>query len=78
MHGSEFEQAEFATFSLEKARLSGASGWSWWDYQEVRWYDYYFPDDAFLHPEQMGTFFSELEQPAGANYLFRHRGRSVQ
>ncbi len=79
MHGSEFEQAEFATFSLEKARLSGASGWSWWDYQEVRWYDYYFPDDAFLHPEQMGTFFSMLHLgDANADWYYKPAIARVQ
>lgn len=47
MQGTEADQAEFVAFSLEKSRASGASGWSWWMFQEWRWWHVYF-DEPYL------------------------------
>lgn len=39
MHGTEAEQAAFVQASLEYTRAAGGSGWSWWVFQDFRWYD---------------------------------------
>jgi hypothetical protein len=39
LNGNEDEQADFAQFSLNEVRNAGASGNSWWQFQEVFWWD---------------------------------------
>ncbi|MCO6484128.1 MAG: cellulase family glycosylhydrolase [Flavobacteriales bacterium] len=39
MHGTEAQQAAFAQASLEYTRAAGGSGWSWWVFQDFRWYN---------------------------------------
>jgi hypothetical protein len=40
MYGSEQEQADFAESSFHISRQCGASGWSWWNFQDYTYYGY--------------------------------------
>lgn len=61
MEGDEQDQAEFVAMSLEKTRMNGGSGWSWWYFQEMRWWTLYYPNDAYLYPGNMrGIYYALL------------------
>lgn len=67
MHGNEADQAAFAAFSLETTRTCGASGWSWWMFQEWRWWDYYYPTDAYTYADQSREVFFGMLHLGDAN-----------
>jgi hypothetical protein len=39
LNGTEAEQAVFANFALNETRNAGSSGMSWWQFQDVHWYN---------------------------------------
>lgn len=49
MFGSESQQEQFAEQSLADARNAGASGYSWWSFQNVYWY-HYLPPHPIEYP----------------------------
>lgn len=76
MYGSEQEQADFAQHSLAVSRNAGASGYAWWAFQNVYWYDintgsFDYPEDFFglLHDGngQAGVW---SEKPAAAAFQY--------
>lgn len=62
MHGTEAEQAAFATSSLTLSRACGASGWSWWGFQEFRWYNVTDPEwsDVIKPKDILGMYYGLL------------------
>ncbi|MEB2342743.1 MAG: T9SS type A sorting domain-containing protein [Flavobacteriia bacterium] len=74
MDGTEAEQADFVQWSLGLTRQYGGSGWSWWYFQEFRWWDYYYPNNtsdaigpAYKHGDLMHGIYYALLKPGDAN-----------
>lgn len=78
MNGTEAEQADFAAWSLNLARQCGASGWSWWMFQEWRWYDV--DPFAYTHADWMiQVYYGLLKQgDANADYCDKPAVTEVQ
>ena len=56
LNGTLADQRDFASFSLDAVCNCGASGYSWWQYQDVSW-----RTDS-LHPEYGSDFYGLLEK----------------
>jgi hypothetical protein len=74
MDGTEADQADFVQWSLDITRQYGGSGWSWWYFQEFRWWDFYYPlnttdnvGPAYKHYDLMRGIYYALLKPGDAN-----------
>lgn len=72
MEGTEEDQRAFAEQSLALTRQCGGSGWSWWNFQEYLWWDYYLPmghpdGPAYTHEGLMRGIYYAMLHPGDAN-----------
>jgi len=72
MEGTEEDQRHFAEWTLALTRQCGGSGWSWWYFQEFRWWDYYYPmghpdGPAYTHADRMRGIYYAMLHPGDAN-----------
>jgi len=76
MYGSETQQSQFAQQSLDFVRNANGSGYSWWAFQNVAWYDKNSP--LTVYPSEMfQNFFGLLHYGDGSSTWYDKSAVSV-